>query len=528
MNDRFRMLPSYHYEDNTDGVLLKSVGKPLRDYLIKGNSIQDGTPSLDNPIEIESVGELTKNIRRADIALYSSGSSYEQYGNGFKATAKINTGGYSNYVRDAVLLDFEWGKTYTFSCFFEQSVENMNPLMRVGYIQNTNGSWKDFKSQTTVNNSVNSITVTLPTEKPPYFGENESGTWGSSSIMLFFNIQRNALDDYGTIYVTDIMVNEGDTALPYEPPEKYKNSITVGGKNLWSFGDLEFTKYKEITFSPPLPAGDYIFTADVVSTDTDSSNRFLRFNDVDGNKLGSTYFEDKKKNICHITTNTDITTLLLYASDNYNNGANDICTYSNVQLECGSIATSYEPYREPITTNIYLDEPLRRTTTGNYADYIDYRNSKVVRKIGYYIFKGTEGIAVPGSTITGHTPFRFLDISEARQPFMCNYLPYVASDYGSINSNPRECLAKYSTGNQMFFIVSNDRVPLNDTKSFKQLLSDLYQNNTPLIVYYVKANYSEESIELPEILTQKGTNIISIGTEIQPYAVSYQYYKGGN
>ena len=60
--DRFRMLPSYHYEDNTDGSLLKSVGKPLRDYKIEGNCFQDGVPSPDNPIEVQCCGEKTKNL----------------------------------------------------------------------------------------------------------------------------------------------------------------------------------------------------------------------------------------------------------------------------------------------------------------------------------------------------------------------------------------------------------------------------------------------------------------------------------
>lgn len=40
--------------------------------------------------------------------------------------------------------------------------------------------------------------------------------------------------------------------------------------------------------------------------------------------------------------------------------------------------TEYEPYIEPTTTNIFLNEPLRRL--GDYADYIDFKNNQVVRK----------------------------------------------------------------------------------------------------------------------------------------------------
>ena len=52
---------------------------------------------------------------------------------------------------------------------------------------------------------------------------------------------------------------------------------------------------------------------------------------------------------------------------------------NGIQIEEGVIATEYEPHIEPITQNIYLDEPLRKV--GDYADYIDFKNQKVVRKV---------------------------------------------------------------------------------------------------------------------------------------------------
>ena len=54
--NRFRMLPTYHYEDISavEPVLENGVGKPLRDYKIYGNSVQDGTPAPDSPVEIRA------------------------------------------------------------------------------------------------------------------------------------------------------------------------------------------------------------------------------------------------------------------------------------------------------------------------------------------------------------------------------------------------------------------------------------------------------------------------------------------
>ena len=76
-------------------------------------------------------------------------------------------------------------------------------------------------------------------------------------------------------------------------------------------------------------------------------------------------------------------------------GATSSMIISNLQLEEGETATAYEPYHAPITTNIYLDEPLRKI--GDYADYIDFKKGKVIRKIGEKTFS-TGGNSYTSST----------------------------------------------------------------------------------------------------------------------------------
>ena len=44
----------------------------LTNYKIHGNSFQDGTPTPDNPIEVQSVGEKTKNIFDEKLLLTNS------------------------------------------------------------------------------------------------------------------------------------------------------------------------------------------------------------------------------------------------------------------------------------------------------------------------------------------------------------------------------------------------------------------------------------------------------------------------
>jgi hypothetical protein len=68
----------------------------------------------------------------------------------------------------------------------------------------------------------------------------------------------------------------------------------------------------------------------------------------------------------------------VYPSDE--NTWNTVLQYfANAQIEEGSSNTTYEPYITPITTNIYVDEPLRKV--GTSYDYLDYKNGKLIRNI---------------------------------------------------------------------------------------------------------------------------------------------------
>lgn len=59
-------------------------------------------------------------------------------------------------------------------------------------------------------------------------------------------------------------------------------------------------------------------------------------------------------------------------------------------LQFGVKTIDYEPYIEPITTNIYLDEPLRKID--DYADYIDFNKQKIFRNVQVIDDTGTKPI----------------------------------------------------------------------------------------------------------------------------------------
>lgn len=84
-----------------------------------------------------------------------------------------------------------------------------------------------------------------------------------------------------------------------------------------------------------------------------------------------------------------------------NTGTIDDIDDAKIQLEPGSTATEYEPYKGSMTTHIYLDEPLRKV--GDIADYIDFKNQKAIRQVEVLDDSGTKAISESLGVLTSPT-----------------------------------------------------------------------------------------------------------------------------
>ena len=259
---------------NAEGVpcvLEYTKGKNIRNYEVYGNSVQDGTPSPESPVEIQSVGDLVTDTES------------EYYG---KYNIPIT-------VRGKNLLPYP-------------------------YIYTT----KTINGVTFTDNGDGSITI--------------DGTATANAVFYLVGKQDN--------YTLD------------------KCGLKIGDR---------------YTISKNLVSGDSIaniyFTANY-------------YNASDSMKRGA----------LATSTNTATSTIqsdfkvwgiyLLVAKDKTVNN-----TTIKPQLEKGSSATEYEPYKGRITEHIYLDEPLRKV--GDYADYIDFKGQKVVRNVVVSDNTGTNPIS---------------------------------------------------------------------------------------------------------------------------------------
>ena len=203
---------------------------------------------------------------------------------------------------------------------------------------------------------------------------------------------------------------------------KYNIPITVAGKNLIPYPYARTTTtINGVTFTDN---GDGSITVDGTATAnavfylTDTSSKYtldkcgLKIGDgytisktlVSGDSIANIYFTanyynasgSMERGALATSTNTATSTIqsdfkvwgiyLLVAKDKTVNN-----TTIKPQLEKGSSATEYEPYKGRITEHIYLDEPLRKV--GEYADYIDFKGQRVVRKVGVSDNTGTKPIS---------------------------------------------------------------------------------------------------------------------------------------
>jgi hypothetical protein len=367
--DRFRMLPNYQYYNDNTGILETQYAKEMRDYQIFGNSIQDGTPSPDNPIEIQSVGDFDEKSGKYKIPIEVGG----------KNLFDIN-----NLVETSAI----------------KIIDNKTIVVS-GYPSSTTKKLKELCPEIKVGQSI------------------------------AFSMKTNG---YNQIYFKNF--NSGNTY--------------------------------------------YVSNGNSFTATEDLLNANLYF----------------------------------YRQTSAQGGGN--ATISNIQFELGTQVTEYEPYREPQTHNIFLDEPLRKV--GDYADYIDFKNGKVVRYVRTLSVKNGSW-SMQTSADGEYSYFVVYPLGMGWGGFILSPIYERISIYSfKATKNPQNnSIAIGSTGSYDGWMgIRDDRFA--DTTSIREALKDIN-------FYAPHKTPTEEAIELPKIQLHKGTNIIKLKTTIQPSQVNWQYYK---
>lgn len=238
------------------------------DYKVYGNSVQDGTPSIENPIEIKSVGDLVTD------------ETSEYYG---KYDVPITVRGKN------LLPNSNW-----------MSGQHLD-----GFTQSSTAKYITEYTQ-------NSISFNLPA----WTGVSSPRIQKDSIKKIVFKINQTALN-------SDSYINFYIAIQGYDD-----NNKKIGNK---------------VIYDSAVADKKYVFDFSEISSYSFYAN--------------STQFS-----FCILARKNDLRNLMVY----------DIAYYAETDTAV------YEPYSGE-TKHIYLNEPLRKV--GNYADYIDFKNQKVIRQI---------------------------------------------------------------------------------------------------------------------------------------------------
>ena len=304
---------------------------------------------------------------------------------------------------------------------------------------------------------------------------------------------------------------------------KYKIPVTVTGKNLFDIkecitgtrildngdGSITVKSYPSFTgkklsqLAPNLKVGDEF----VFSMETNGYSQIYLNNT---SSSYNTYITNKAKYIA--TQEMLDSDVYLYKQTSAQGGADSII--KNIQIELGTVATNYEPYVKGTTENIYLDEPLRKA--GEYTDYIDLKEKKIVRKVERKRLQGTVGLYISTGEIRGFFKYIFYKnwytLSAA---FRCNRLVRVSSP---TYLKTQVAFSHGDTSAAVYFSLPETIVTTTD-----EVKTWLDNNETYFV--YPKETPTEEKIELPEISTINGSNNISIGASVNPSKMEVIYGK---
>ena len=348
---------------------------------------------------------------------------------------------------------------------------------------------------------------------------------------------------------SDIMLNEGSTALPYEP-YGYKVPVKVEGKNLfnniWEQGNIRADNGQK-------EASNIMICSDYFPVEYDKTYSISRtisegYNNVRGYDASKNYIgggttvcsvnnpfanSDTKKGIFKITNS-------LVAFVKFNHYSNNLnMKYMIVEGDyTNTPIPPYEPYREPVITNLYLPEQIKMV--GDEAEYVDCGAQKLHRvrknllqntassqtKNGVTFTVNNDGSVTCDGTASNNTFFKIGDFSLASQSYILTGCP---SDGGK-DSYTLRC---YENGNIKGEDVGNG---FNINESIDgyieiRIASGYTCNNLIFYPMMRKADITDDTYEpyitnteldvtLPALPTLSGINTLSVGTAVQPSKIN--------
>ena len=319
----------------------------------------------------------------------------------------------------------------------------------------------------------------------------------NSTILLYSDSDKS-------VVLSDIMITKLNDKI-YEPySDKFLFDVQVTGKNLFNgkyeIGSLDgsngkiyqsATKFATTDFIKVIPNNNYCYN-------------------------GGTYREkkiceyDENKNFLKTTFSTSVLTTI--------NTRYIRCQISlekentmvdNAQVHIGTNTTEYEPYREPQTIKLSLNQPLRGI--GEHKDEVT--KDGIVRRIKQIMWNGSEKWSLSNAVLVNTNKFYLPKVDDAYSAYrkissLVDALPFVADE------NSDELGQRFYLGNPM---INLDKEKFPNVDTLKKYLSE-----NPMTVQYALAEpiieplAEENKLALESLYTNNGTTVIAVdGGEVE-------------
>ena len=509
---------------NTKGTNSVSVdnAKLLSNYRIYGNSVQEtrsGKNLLNESLWSTAVTEngLTIQYLKDEDCFLINGTTTST----------------SGVARKNINIKADTSKKYSISVkYISGSIDKTNStstnkysLAYFGKNDNTNTvtNWADLKlEENDTNISNRSIDTSYITAMWFYINDNITFNNYKFRIQLEEGSTVTDYEKYGVTPSPEIpseIKSVGDLVTDTNDSNygKYKIGVKTTGKNLIDYKSIYSKNTKFIINDEVLEGSNYDLNSVRIKIPENYIGKVLTFSadlkkssnvsrivvvvnvngqEREGTSISSSDVFAKSKITFTPETSND------YVHISYGNGRGTVYA-KNIQLEEGSTVTEYESYHEE-TTNIYLDEPLRKI--GDYNDYIDFKSGKVIKNIAQKIFtKDNNWIIQSTNNFYVNDP-----IEDAKKELvLCNYQKSTAVSLSNENA--------YISGTKK---LNFQTYKINHTvDDLKNWLSD-----KELIINYILENKKEETITLPNIDLSK-TKYINIVSDTNPSSIELDYVK---
>ena len=218
-----------------------------------------------------------------------------------------------------------------------------------------------------------------------------------------------------------------------------------------------------------------------------------------------------RKYVNSVTLKQDIKQVEFYTQYSWEVGS--YFTLDNVKLTV----------EEPVNIDIYLDEPLRKV--GEYADYINFENQKVIRNIKQETITEISSMSGDRTTYRRFTPH----ISEkplksgsggnTKGVTISNKFRSTDASYDDLGNYGGLIIPYISTSGVNMVAITFNSTSINTVTKAQNAIGDGFD------VCYALAEPVEVDIDLPKLPQFKGTTIYEIDTEIKPSGMEVCYYE---